>query len=55
MSHDFPREAALSSRSDQPVTALRPVRPGAIMLSREEMPEPKAGEVLIRSARSKTS
>jgi L-iditol 2-dehydrogenase len=37
-----------SPRSDESVTALRLVRPGKVVLSEEAMPEPKAGEVLIR-------
>jgi L-iditol 2-dehydrogenase len=35
-------------RTDPYVTALRLVRPGQVVLSQEEMPQPKAGEVLIR-------
>ena len=48
MSRDFPKEAAPSARTNPSVTALRLVRPGEVVLSREPMPEPKAGEVLIR-------
>ena len=38
----------MSHRVDTPVTALRLVGPGQVVLSEEAMPEPKAGEVLIR-------
>jgi L-iditol 2-dehydrogenase len=40
--------ASPNDRSDRPVTALRLVRPGEVRLSQEAMPEPRAGEVLIR-------